>query len=159
MHSPAPSGKHLFHGCPCRCGTGTLVCHVANTLLLFRTIQMYLLIYYTATAEFSGSVLALQCMCSVDRFSHYTVVTLCGLKTRDYGPRACSISSAVLLWMSCRHRLIIRKIMGANNIHERTSELFMSVILNLSISDKNVALYDHDRLQSSFPVEPKVLED
>jgi len=77
MHSPAPSGKHLFHGCPCRCGTGTLMCHVANALLLFRTIQMYPLIYYTATAEFGGSVLALQCMCSVDRFSHYTVVTLC----------------------------------------------------------------------------------
>ena len=61
----------------CQCGTGTLVCQVANTLLLFRTIQMYLLIYYTATAEFGGSVSALQCMCSVDRFSHYTVVTLC----------------------------------------------------------------------------------
>jgi len=37
---------------------------------------MYPLIYYTATAEFGGSVSALQCMCSVDHFSHYTVVTL-----------------------------------------------------------------------------------
>jgi len=40
----------------CRCGTGTLMCHVANALLLFRTIQMYPLIYYIATAEFGSMV-------------------------------------------------------------------------------------------------------
>ena len=62
----------------CQCGTATLMCHVANALLLFRTIQMYLLIYYTAMAEFGGSISALQCMCSVDHVSHCTVVTLCG---------------------------------------------------------------------------------
>jgi len=40
----------------CQSGTGTLVYHVANALLWFGTIQMYPLIYYTATAEFGSMV-------------------------------------------------------------------------------------------------------
>ena len=40
----------------CWSETGTLVYHIANALLWFRTIQMYPLIYYTAAAEFSSMV-------------------------------------------------------------------------------------------------------
>jgi len=40
----------------CRSETGTLVYHVVNTLLWFRTIQIYPLIYYTVAAEFGSMV-------------------------------------------------------------------------------------------------------
>ena len=48
-------------------------------------------------ATFGGSVSALQCMCSVDRVIHYTVVTLCGKRDAWRGRRQVSAAGTPAL--------------------------------------------------------------
>jgi len=40
-------------------------------------------VFTPMAAAFGGSISALQCMCSVDRVIHYTVVTLCAVFSKD----------------------------------------------------------------------------
>jgi len=47
-------------------------------------------------AAFGGSVSALQCMCSVDRVIHYTVVALCGTRPASQKAGRCLVCTKAL---------------------------------------------------------------